>query len=154
MSVVIDANALVVLALDKERATIVEPLLREWEAQGESLHAPALLPFEIASALAQAVAAGRLPAGEVTGAWRRISAVPLTLHELDDAPGVVTIAQQLQRKSAYDAAYVILATQLDTQLWTLDGRLARNAEAQGLPVKLIEPREDTPDVAGDEPTKD
>lgn len=154
MSVVLDANALVVLALDKERAAIVEPWLREWEEQGESLHAPALLPFEIVSALAQAVSAGQLPAGEVAGAWRRISAVPIALHELDDAPGVVSITQQLQRKSAYDAAYVALARQLDTELWTLDGRLARNAETQGLPVKLIEPREDTPEATENEPAKD
>lgn len=60
MSIVIDANALIVLALDEERAGWVEPLLREWEEKGEDLHAPALLRFEITSALVQTVTAGQL----------------------------------------------------------------------------------------------
>ncbi|HEV3319777.1 MAG TPA: type II toxin-antitoxin system VapC family toxin [Solirubrobacteraceae bacterium] len=150
MSIVIDANALVVLALDEERAGWVEPLLREWEEQGEDLHAPALLRFEIASALVQTVTAGQLQESDVEDAWRRISAVPLTLHELEDAPAVITMARRLKRKSAYDASYIVLAEELDTKLWTLDGPLARNGEAQGLPVKLIEPPEATTDVDSSE----
>jgi len=41
------------------------------------------------------------------------------------------------RKSACDAAYIVLAEELDAELWTLDGPLARNAGPRGLPVKLI-----------------
>ncbi len=48
------------------------------------------------------------------------------------------MAARLQRRSAYDAAYLVLAEQLRGELWTLDGPLARNAGALGLPVKLIE----------------
>lgn len=39
MSVVLDANALVVLALDRQRAVAVEGLLCDWKAEGEELHA-------------------------------------------------------------------------------------------------------------------
>lgn len=39
MSVVLDANALIVLALDRQRAVAVEELLRVWKAEGEELHA-------------------------------------------------------------------------------------------------------------------
>ena len=60
MSVVLDANVLIVLALDRQRAVAVEELLRVWKAEGEELHAPVLLRYEIASALAQAVSAGQL----------------------------------------------------------------------------------------------
>jgi len=37
---------------------------------------------------------------------------------------------------------VALATELDAQLWTLDGPLARNARLRGLPVRsLLDPPE-------------
>lgn len=138
MSVVVDANALVVLALDRRRAPAVESLLRRWHTDREDLHAPALMPYEIASALTKAAAAGQLPEAELLNAWEHIAAVPIVLHPLDDAPVVVSMAQRLERKSAYDAAYVVLAEQLDAEMWTLDAPLARNAGARGLPVRLIE----------------
>jgi predicted nucleic acid-binding protein len=138
LSVVLDANALVVLALDSRRARSVELLLRGWHADGEDLHAPALLPYEIASALTRAAAAGQLPGSQVANAWEHIRGVPIVLHPLDDAPAVVAMAQRLERSSAYDAAYIVLAQQLDAELWTLDAPLARNAGARGLPVRLIE----------------
>lgn len=138
MSVVVDANALVALALDRERAPAVERLIRQWQEDGEDLHAPALQPYEIASALARAVAAGQLPGAQVPEIWERTRAIPIALHQLADVPAVVAMAEQLERKSAYDAAYVVLAQGLGAELWTLDGPLARNARGRGLPVKLIE----------------
>jgi predicted nucleic acid-binding protein len=138
LSVVVDANVLVVLALDRRRAVAVEKLLRKWQADGEDLHAPALLRYEVASALNKAVAAGQLPLDDVAGAWERIVAVPVVLHPLDDAVRAIEVAQLLERRSAYDAVYVALAQALDTQLWTLDGPLARSAASRGLPVQLIE----------------
>ncbi len=137
MSIVLDANALVVLALDQQRASAVERLLHTWKDQGEDLHAPGLLQYETASALAQAVAAGQLPAAEVPEACQRIAAIPIILHHDQDAAAVIAMTQQLERKSAYDAAYIVLAQQLNTELWTLDGKLARNAKPRGLPVQLI-----------------
>jgi predicted nucleic acid-binding protein len=138
LSVVVDANVLVVLALDRRRAVSVEKLMRSWQADGEDLHAPTLLRYEVASALNQAVAAGQLPLEDVAGAWERITAVPVVLHPLDDPVKVVEVAQLLERRSAYDAVYLALAQALAAQLWTLDGPLARNAATRGLPVRLIE----------------
>jgi predicted nucleic acid-binding protein len=138
LSVVLDANALIVLALDRQRAVAVEELLRVWKAEGEELHAPVLMRYEIASALAQAVSAGQLMPEAVAEASQRIGSVPIVLHQLNDTPAVVAMAQRLERRSAYDAAYVVLAEELGKQLWTLDRRLARNAAARGLPVQLIQ----------------
>jgi predicted nucleic acid-binding protein len=138
LSVVLDANVLIVLALDRRRAVAVEELLRTWKAEGEELHAPALLRYEVANALAQAVSAGQLASEAVADASQRIGSVPIVLHQLGDTPRVVAMAQRLERRSAYDAAYLVLAEELGTQLWTLDGPLARNAASRGLPVQLIQ----------------
>ena len=83
--------------------------LREWRDAGDELHAPELQRYEAANALARAVATGQLPASEVTAAWEVITAVPVTLHRLEDGPEVVAMTQRLERKSAYDAAYLVLA---------------------------------------------
>jgi predicted nucleic acid-binding protein len=73
-------------------------------------------------------------------ACQRIAAVPIVLHPLRDGAAVVAMTQRLERKSAYDAAYIVLAEELKAELWTLDGPLALNAEPRGLPVKLIQTR--------------
>jgi len=51
---------------------------------------------------------------------------------------VIALARQLQRESAYDAACVVLAQELEADMWTIDGPLARNAGGKGLPVQLID----------------
>jgi predicted nucleic acid-binding protein len=137
LSVVLDANALVVLALDRQRARIVEVQLKEWQDAGETLHAPELQRYEIANALARAIVVGQLPEAEAATAWNLVTAVPIRLHRLRDGPAVIAMTQRLERQSAYDAAYVALADRLGTELWTLDGSLARNAASRGLPVRLI-----------------
>ncbi len=88
--------------------------------------------------MAQAVSSGHLTSEAVADASLRIGSVPIVLHQPGDTPAIVAMAQRLERRSAYDAAYVVLAEELGTQLWTLDGRLARNAAARGLPVQLIQ----------------
>lgn len=137
MTVVVDANLLVVLALDDKRAPLVEMKIREWAVAGETLHAPALMPYEVANARVRAAAAVGLTTDLIADVWSTISAVPVTLHPLQDGVEVVAIAQRLGRQSAYDAAYVALAQSLDAELWTLDAPLARNARGIGLPVRLL-----------------
>jgi predicted nucleic acid-binding protein len=137
LSVVIDANLLVVLALDDDRAPLVEAKLREWQAAGETLHAPALMPYEAANALARAAVAGSLRADAIDESWAIVTGVPVRLHPLDDGPAVIGMAQKLGRQSAYDAAYLALAVALAADLWTLDGPLARNAAGFGLPIQLL-----------------
>jgi predicted nucleic acid-binding protein len=137
LAVVVDANLLVALAADEARAPRVAQRLGGWADAGESLHAPALLPYEAANALTRLIAAEALPAEALGEAWAAIERAPITYHSLEDGPATVELALRLARRSAYDAAYVALAVALDAELWTLDGPLARNAADHGLPVRLV-----------------
>jgi predicted nucleic acid-binding protein len=138
LTVVLDSNAAVALALDAERAPAIEERLRAWEDADEALHAPSLFRFEVANALTRNVVAGKIDSSDAKVAWQRIVAIEISLHGLTDGPAVVAVARQLKRESAYDAAYIVLAQELDAELWTLDGPLARNAAGSDLPVRLIE----------------
>jgi predicted nucleic acid-binding protein len=137
LSVVVDANLLVALALNDPRAAAVDRQLRAWASAGETLHAPELLRYEAANALTRAVVAGHVARELAATAWGRIARVDVRLHSVADGAAVVETALRLQRSNAYDAAYVVLAQTLDAELWTLDGSLARNASGLGLPVRLL-----------------
>lgn len=68
------------------------------------------------------------------------AALGVVLHPFDleeDGPAVAAITTRLRRCHATDSTYIDLAQQLDTDLWTLDGPLARSAADLGLPVELI-----------------
>jgi predicted nucleic acid-binding protein len=138
LTIVLDSNVVVALALDVKRAPAIEQRLREWEDAGEALHAPSLYRFEVANALTRSIVAGAIDSSDAKSAWQQIVAIEVSLHGLKDGPAVVAVAQKLKRESAYDAAYVVLAQELGADLWTLDGPLARNAAGAGLPVQLID----------------
>jgi predicted nucleic acid-binding protein len=99
LTVVLDANLLVVLALNDGRAPLVETKLREWATAGEKLHAPALMPYEAANALLRAAVAVGLAPDVVAELWATIAAVPVTLHQLVEGAAVIAIAQRLGRQS-------------------------------------------------------
>jgi predicted nucleic acid-binding protein len=46
------------------------------------------------------------------------------LHQLEDGPAIVSLARRLERRSAYDAAYLVLAEHVGAELWTVDSALA------------------------------
>ena len=136
---IVDASLVVALALSDARAPMVEALLNAWAAIEDPLHAPDLLPYEVASGLTRAAAAGEIHARDVPAAWRILTKLPLTYHPLGPAGATaVAIARQLERKSAYDAAYLALALALGADVWTFDKKLARNACDLGYPVRLVE----------------
>lgn len=138
MLVVLDASLVVALAVVDRRAPSVEVRLRRLADQ-DTLHAPSLLTYEVANGLTRLIAASQFPNERLFDAWRRVVSLPISYHPLrDQGETVVRIARRLQRASAYDAAYTALAQDLDAQLWTFDGPLARNARSLGFPVQLVE----------------
>jgi predicted nucleic acid-binding protein len=138
VAVVVDANLLVVMVSGDPRGPMAYEQIAAWITADEEIHAPELLPYELASAFTRLVAGRSISSREVRTAWEVLEALPIVQHPLsDDLPRVVEVALRLKRQSAYDAAYIALSQELGAVLWTLDGPLARNAQAAGLPVRLL-----------------
>jgi predicted nucleic acid-binding protein len=128
-----------VLVSGDPRKAAAQAQLRRWIEAEEDLHAPALLPYEVANGLTRLIAVGAFPADRVEEAVQAVIAVPLTYHPLQlEGSQIIAIALRLRRHSAYDAAYLDLTQQLGAELWTFDGPLARNARGLGFPVHLLQ----------------
>jgi len=140
LAAVVDACLPVALITADPRQAIVAAKFRAWSSAGEDLHAPGILPYEIANVLSRLVWEGTFDPADVPHAWANIQAVGISLHSFDflaDGLQIASIARALRRKHASDCAYVTLALRLSCDVWTIDGQLARSAQAQGFPVQLL-----------------
>lgn len=135
--VVADANLLVALVSGDPRGNQVFQHFTDWLDRNIEIHAPALAQYEIANALTRLVVGDAFSADKIEEAWNNISMLPIQYHTLTDAARVVEIALAMNRKNAYDAAYIALAEMLGAELWTLDSPLYRNATGLGFPVNLL-----------------
>jgi predicted nucleic acid-binding protein len=139
VAVVVDANLLVVMVSGDPPGPRASEQVEAWITADEEIHAPELLPYEVASAFTRLVARGSIPSYQARLAWQALADLPIVQHPLsDDLARVVDAALGLKRQSAYDAAYIALAQELGAVLWTLDGPLARNAQGAGFPVRLLD----------------
>lgn len=97
----------------------------------EELHAPALLDFEVASALRGHVLGGLLDQIRVDEALEDFTALWIERHHMTDALGHMLDLRE--NFTAYDAAYVVLALGLEAPLVTSDKKML---EAMRLGVKV------------------
>jgi predicted nucleic acid-binding protein len=140
LAVVIDSNLLIVLVTGDPRGDTVAAQLTTWIEQSIPLHAPDLVPYEVANALTRAIVAQAFDQNALSDAWELITSLPIHYHACSQGTRMVEIALSLNRQSAYDAAYLALAESLDAELWTLDGPLYRNAVNKGFRVQLLRER--------------
>lgn len=139
MAIVPAANIPIALAVDDLRAPAVSALLERWLEVGESLHAPALLPYEVANGLTRLVATNAFPVARLAEALEALMSLPLTYHHMVTAGNrVAEIALLLRRSNAYDAAYLELSERLGAMLWILDGPLYRDARDRDFQARLVE----------------
>jgi predicted nucleic acid-binding protein len=118
---VVDASAVIAVLFDEPTREGVAARLR-----GRALHAPVLLPFEVASACLKKMR--RVPAERLAlmEAFRTLEVWDIAYHEIDLAQAV-RVGEQTGL-AVYDAAYLWLARELDAELVTLDTK--PNAAAQ------------------------
>lgn len=117
---VVDANVLAAFLFGEAESEMALARLHPY-----TLHAPALLPFEIAN-----VAMNKLRRGLASpqALAERLEGFDFSLIRLSATPpaGVFGLAQQY-KLSAYDASYLWLAAELRAPLVTFDGKLAAAA---------------------------
>jgi predicted nucleic acid-binding protein len=100
------------------------------------LHAPALLDFEVASALRGHLLAGKLNQARCAEAIEDFSALHIERHQMTALLGYVLDLRD--NFTVYDAAYVVLAQALDAPLVTADLKM-REAERVGVTIRVYRP---------------
>ena len=137
MTVVIDSTMLTCLVSGDGRVGIVSRQLNRWFRDEVTVHAPALISFEIADFLSNLVAAERLSIAQVSRVWSDLAGMSIEYHLLKNVSRVVEIAAELGHSDGFNAAYLALGEELGAPLWTLNRRLHRRASKSGF--RVIQP---------------
>lgn len=131
--IVLDASAVVELLLGSRAGRAVAERIQTADALPRSL---ALMDLEVANTLRRLVRLGELEIGRAGGAVLDLAA--LALVRFPHVPFLNRIWELRDRLTAYDAAYVALAEELESPLLTLDVRLAR-AEGHRATIEVVRP---------------
>jgi predicted nucleic acid-binding protein len=128
--IVIDCSyALAMVMPDEQRPASVD------RTATTRLLVPPIWPYEVANAFRSAVRRGRIAQAEMLAVITRIEALQIEPSGvLDTAVRQRYLAALTHDLTAYDAAYIDLATQRRCALATLDARLAAAARNVGLQV--------------------
>jgi predicted nucleic acid-binding protein len=118
--VVVDASALAALAFGEPEAAGVTARI-----EFEPIHAPALLDLEMANATLSRCRRHAAQKDRLLEGLVRVLAIPIERHAVDTF-AVLALALETGL-TAYDAAYLWLARELDASLVTLDKDLAAAA---------------------------
>jgi predicted nucleic acid-binding protein len=134
MSVVVDANLMVAIVIPLPFSEAARVKIAAWKLAGESLLAPILWEYELASALRRAIFQGFLDAGQAV--WALNQVLLLNVESIPPSSslhlGSLAWAERLGQSRAYDAQYLALAEQTRLLFWTADQRLANAARAAGV----------------------
>lgn len=130
MDIVVDANITVALFVNLPYSSQSERLFRLWRKQNVRLHAPALWPAEVVSALRKMVSVGQMGFDDARLALGSLERFPIQVALPDS--GLLELsfvwAGRLNQTVAYDAQYVALAEKLSAEFWTADQWLSNTLQ--------------------------
>ena len=130
--IVVDASAVIARLAGRPPSP---ELARRLDAEDE-LHAPHLIDVEVLSALRGLVLGGKMTVGRAAAARRDLR--DLAFVRYGHAPLADRMWSLRSSLTAYDAAYVALASTLGARLVTCDARLAAGA-ASGAEIEVFAP---------------
>lgn len=127
--VCVDASFMVALLVPE---SLSQTALKQWEAWIErdvEVAAPALLRYEVISALYRKGLRNLLSWEDSQAAQAQFLALDLAYQDPPELPlRAVELARLFQRPNTYDAFYLALAEHFDCQLWTADERLYNSVQ--------------------------
>jgi predicted nucleic acid-binding protein len=126
---VVDTSIIVAWMLNETNADTIN----EWLAKTNDLHAPDILPLEIANALISAQRRGRIDEKGVRQNFAELANIPIVLHPCEPfLPRALDLCLSYQRRP-FDALFVALAEHLEDPMVTGDLVLIRGLA--GTPVE-------------------
>ena len=128
MAIVVDSSVATCWALPDEVSDYANRVLDGGVRLG--MVVPDLFWHELRNVLVVNERRGRLAAAQTALALQKIAALPHLVDAADNGSGIVLLARR-HALTAYDAAYLELATRRRLPLATLDTRLAAAAAAEG-----------------------
>ena len=131
--IVIESSAMVDALVDDPANPDLLAILADNE-----LHAPALIDYEVASALRGHALGGRLGEERLDDAIDDFSALSIERYPLSAM--IAAVLDLRNDFTVYDAAYVILAQALETPLVTADVKLTE-ALKLGVDVRVLRPHQ-------------
>lgn len=131
--VVVDANVVVKWIVPEDYSEDALKLRDDLLEGVVEVHAPSFLLLEVANAFRKYCLRGILDAYTAEKALDLLAKCGLSLHEVEPSLALTSLRLSLDYGvTVYDAAYIALALNLKTRMYTADGKLLNNEKLKEL----------------------
>jgi len=138
-TVCVDASLIVALLMPERHTEQALALWQAWINDDLRIFAPALLGYEVTSALYRKVLQGKIEPHDGQAALEQFVALEIESVHLPELHSKASaLAKQFERPNTYDAHYLALADHFACPFWTADERLYNTVKSEFEWVKWVE----------------